>query len=460
MAVHVPITSQDSDALGAERSAPGQKAVGSANDEPVPSWGRGVVRRSQQQAAPPDPRPPRVRAGVFAAPLAVALLIVTTSPVMRQVRDFLLESLGARFAGVLAIGLGVTIGAAIIGAALRIREPRQARRWLRFGGLGLALALLGIQIFGFGTGDPLIDAVEHFHLIEYGLLGALFYRTFRGYRDGSALPLTVLAVTLVGIVDELVQWWTPIRVGDARDVVLNAYAGLCGMLFGLSLAPPERWVLRGGYVAARRVGRAAALTCLAFAFFYDRAHLGYEVTDPEVGQFRDWHSREGLLELQEKRASQWAAEPPTGLEIAGPEDFYLTAAMRHVAYRDESLAQGDSVPRLEGEPHRRDLLHALSRAALVRRHPGPEPAGTRATAGARRQAPAAGSGALREPGVGRDRGRSPRCLLDGRACRRDGAHCLAGGDPPATSWQGPVTACPRRALPFGRAFSEGVAAGW
>jgi hypothetical protein len=282
-----------------------------------------------------------VRAGAFAAPLAVALLIVTTSPVMRQVRDFLLESLGARFAGVLAIALGATIGAAIVGAALRIREPRQARRWLRFGGLGLALALLGIQIFGFGTGNPLIDAVEHFHLVEYGLLGALFYRTFRGYRDGSALPLTVLAVTLVGIVDELVQWWTPIRVGDARDVVLNAYAGLCGMLFGLSLAPPERWVLRGGYVAARRVGRAAALSCLAFAFFYDRAHLGYEVTDPEVGQFRDWHSREGLLELQEKRAVQWAAEPPTGLGIAGPEDFYLTAAMRHVAYRDESIAQGD-----------------------------------------------------------------------------------------------------------------------
>ena len=303
-------------------------------------WGEGSSGGSQQ-AAPPDPQPSDARAGAFAPPLVVALLIVTTSPVMPQVRDFLLESLGARFAGVLAIGLGATIGAAIVGAALRIHEPRPARRWLRFGGLGLALALLGVQIFGFGTGNPLVDAVEHFHLIEYGALGALFYRTFRPYRDGSVLPLTVLAVTLVGIVDELVQWWTPVRVGDARDVVLNAYAGLCGMLVGLALAPPEGWVLRFGHVAARRVGWAAALTCLAFAFFYDRAHLGYEITDPEVGQFRDWHSRERLLQLEAERADRWAAHPPTGLEIAGPEDFYLTAAIRHVTYRDESLARGD-----------------------------------------------------------------------------------------------------------------------
>jgi endonuclease/exonuclease/phosphatase family metal-dependent hydrolase len=52
VAVHVPITSQDSDALGAERSAHGQKAVGSANDEPIPSWGRGVVRREPAAGRP------------------------------------------------------------------------------------------------------------------------------------------------------------------------------------------------------------------------------------------------------------------------------------------------------------------------------------------------------------------------------------------------------------------------
>ena len=260
---------------------------------------------------------------------------------MSRIRNYLFDSLGSRFALVLAVGLGLAIGASVIAAALRIREPRPAKRWLRFGGLALALVLLGIQVLGFGTGNPLIDAVERFHLIEYGLLGALFYRAFRRYGDASVLPLTMLAVTLVGTVDELVQWWTPLRVGDARDVLLNAYAGLCGMLFGLALAPPRGWVVRGGRAAARRVGRAGALTWLAFAFFYDRAYLGYEITDPEAGAFRAWQPREELLELKAERAGEWAAQPPAGLTAMGPEDFYLTAAMRHVEYRDESLRSGD-----------------------------------------------------------------------------------------------------------------------
>jgi endonuclease/exonuclease/phosphatase family metal-dependent hydrolase len=45
VAVQLPITSQHAGGLGPERYADGEKAVGSANDEPVPSLGRGVVRR-------------------------------------------------------------------------------------------------------------------------------------------------------------------------------------------------------------------------------------------------------------------------------------------------------------------------------------------------------------------------------------------------------------------------------
>ncbi len=292
-------------------------------------------------AVVPDAPPTDAHTGGFAPPLLLALIIVATSPVMSRIRNFLFDSLGTRFALVLAVGLGVAIGASVVAAALRIREPRPAKRWLRFGGLALALVLLGIQVIGFGTGNPLIDAVERFHLIEYGLLGALFYRAFRRYGDASVLPLTMLAVTLVGTADEFVQWWTPLRVGDARDVLLNTYAGLCGMLFGLALAPPRGWVLHGGRAAGRRVGRAAALTCLAFAFFYDRAFLGYEITDPEVGAFRAWHPREELLELKAERGAEWAAHPPAALTAKGPEDFYLTAAMRHVEYRDDSLRSGD-----------------------------------------------------------------------------------------------------------------------
>jgi hypothetical protein len=296
-----------------------------------------------------EPRLPE-RVGSFWPPVVLGVAIAATSPFVGTVRNVLLRVLGThRFPLVLAAGFGVAVAAAVLAAAVRIREPRPRRRWLRRGGLGLAVALVGVQVFGLGTGNAIVDVAERIHLLEYGALGALFYRAFRRYRDGSVLPLAALAVVLVGIADEGVQWWSPIRTGDVRDVVLNGYAGLCGLLFGLALAPPAEWAWRlglatgdrGERAAARRVGRAAAFTLLAFAFFYDRAHLGHEVVDPQIGRFRSWHTREELLAVQARRARQWEVHPPTGLELMGPEDFYLTEAGWHVEHRNASYHAGD-----------------------------------------------------------------------------------------------------------------------
>jgi VanZ like family len=275
-------------------------------------------------------------------PLLLALFIVATAPFMGQVRDLLLRTLGdSRFPLALAAVFTAAVGALVLAAALRIREPRPLHRWLRRGGLGLALALLALQVFGFGTDNPIVDAAERIHLLEYGALGALFYRAFHRRRDATVLPLTVLAVALVGIVDEAVQWWTPVRTGDVRDVVLNAYAGLCGLLFGVALEPPRDFRWRPDLPAARRVGRFAAATLLAFALFYDRAHLGYEIADPEIGRFVSWHSPARLAALKAERARAWAADAPAELAPLGKEDFYLTAAGWHVEHRNASYHRGD-----------------------------------------------------------------------------------------------------------------------
>jgi hypothetical protein len=274
-------------------------------------------------------------------PLLLALFIVATAPFMGTLRDLLLDLFGRRFVVALAAGFAVVVAGLVVAAALRVREPRRSTRLLRLGGLALALVLLGVQVVGFGTGNLRVDAVERIHFLEYGALGLLFYRAFRRHGDASVLPLTVLAVALVGIVDEAVQWWTPVRTGDVRDVALNAYAGLCGLLFGVALEPPRGFRWRPDLPAARRIGRTAAGVLLAFALFFDRAHLGYEIADPEIGRFRSFHSRERLAELKAERARAWAADPPAGLAPLGKEDFYLTAAGWHVEHRNTSYHRGD-----------------------------------------------------------------------------------------------------------------------
>ncbi|MGH9363450.1 MAG: hypothetical protein ACRD2T_16190, partial [Thermoanaerobaculia bacterium] len=112
-------------------------------------------------------------------------------------------------------------------------------------------------------------------------------------------------------------------------------------LFGVALEPPRGFRWQFDPPAARRVGRFAALTLLAFALFFDRAHLGYGIEDPEIGRFRSFFSPERLQAAKAERARAWAADPPTGLARLAKEDFYLTAAGWHVEHRNVSFHRGD-----------------------------------------------------------------------------------------------------------------------
>ena len=47
-----------------------------------------------------------------------------------------------------------------------------------------------------------------------------------------------VAGTIAGTLDEWFQWFIPVRAGEARDIVLNAVASVCGMLFALGMDPP------------------------------------------------------------------------------------------------------------------------------------------------------------------------------------------------------------------------------
>ena len=72
---------------------------------------------------------------------------------------------------------------------------------------------------------------ERFHFLQYGLLGYLLYSLFFNRRRLPEIPALCL-VAFIGGSDELVQHFLPNRVGDMRDVVMNAVAGLSGVAVG------------------------------------------------------------------------------------------------------------------------------------------------------------------------------------------------------------------------------------
>ncbi|MCP3959982.1 MAG: hypothetical protein GY719_19230 [bacterium] len=265
-----------------------------------------------------------------------------SAPFMGLIRD----ALFSRFAGAAVRGVALAFvalaAAAFFWAVLRIRY----RRWPRYGALALAATLLALQewLTSADIADvsfaAQVNVAEKIHLIEYGLLAFLLYRAFRSAGDFSLVLMPLLCLIPAGVLEEGIQFLVETRLGELRDVLLNLYAGVCGVLFGLAFDPPEsfRWSLTGRW---RGLYDAAALAVLALGSFFYFAHLGYEHMDPEIGRFRSWHTLEELREAATDRAVKWRTEPPTELSPWRREDFYLTEAGWHTNHRNERHNAGD-----------------------------------------------------------------------------------------------------------------------
>jgi hypothetical protein len=264
--------------------------------------------------------------------------IVLVSPFMGQLQSFLRRSLSTR-AYVLLFGVGVlaAVGAAILIAVLRIRERRRAR----FGLLLIALLIGGGYMWLNATPYPEVNAVERVHFVEYGLIAWLFYRAVRlqgggagAVADISLVVTPLLLAFMVGTLDEWLQWFIPVRVGEAHDVLLNLTSIVCGLLFGVALHPPGAFSWRPRYHHARRLGLTAAIVWLVFASFVSQVHLGHDNVFPGIGSFRSHYTVDELLALQKDRLNRWNADPPRTLRRLSQEDQYLDEGIWHVRRRN------------------------------------------------------------------------------------------------------------------------------
>ena len=78
---------------------------------------------------------------------------------------------------------------------------------------------------------------ERTHLIKYGTLAVLLCRDNSNRPPFATVIMAISGVLWVGSLDEIVQSFTPGRVGDVRDVWFN----LVGGLFGVALWAILRW---------------------------------------------------------------------------------------------------------------------------------------------------------------------------------------------------------------------------
>jgi hypothetical protein len=255
---------------------------------------------------------------------------VLAAPFIGQLRAALQDTFPDYYRAIILSAVFGSIAVALVVALVRIRE----RRALRYGCIATALVLGTAYALWSRTGDPAVDAVERFHFVEYGLIALLFYRAWSYLNDGSLLILPVLAAVLVGIAEEWLQWFIPSRVGEFHDVMLNAWAIGCGLLFAVALFPPPQLSLALSHSSWRRVKRCGAVVVLALAVFVQSVHLGFQIDHPKIGSFQSTYAGDELLEISRERAARWNSNPPLTWTRLSREDQYLTEGILHVRRRN------------------------------------------------------------------------------------------------------------------------------
>lgn len=161
------------------------------------------------------------RSRLWALIWAYIAVIYLTLPLMRSLLRWLKQNIGADTLSWGLNGLLVLAAIALLLVALR-------RGLITTVAIAIPLAFIGILAFN------LPIAEERVHFLQYGLLGLLVVATNRR-PTRLQMVVMVLFVVAVGCVDELIQWWLPNRVGDWRDVGINALAGTLGVAMGISL---------------------------------------------------------------------------------------------------------------------------------------------------------------------------------------------------------------------------------
>lgn len=149
-----------------------------------------------------------------------ALLIFATVPVVRELQEWIAAHAGSQifgYATVIALAGGTVLG------VLLLHRRSSPLEWRRV--LWLAAVTAVAMWWAWRLWSRPEEAV---HLVEYGLLALLLAHAlgFR-IRSWAVYPAAALVGALVGCLDEFVQWLTPRRYFDFRDIWLNA--GACSL---------------------------------------------------------------------------------------------------------------------------------------------------------------------------------------------------------------------------------------
>jgi VanZ like family len=165
----------------------------------------------------------------------VAVLILAYAPIGRPIQKFLREVLTAALGpgGMMVFVLALFLGGGIF-------FVYTSRLWRLPLTNILSAAIILLAGIGYSFSLPLPE--ERIHLVQFGLLGLLACPSLKGREEAGWIWLwkPFLFVFLVGVADEVLQWFLPDRVFDLRDILFNTVGGIWGILLYMGVTGMRR----------------------------------------------------------------------------------------------------------------------------------------------------------------------------------------------------------------------------
>jgi VanZ family protein len=295
--------------------------------------------------------------------IAWVLVIYTTIPFVRILREWFV----ARW-NPLLIGWAVAVVLVVVAVGALLLLARRAGN-LRRGAVPWIVAITVVMVaWTFYLRRSPEEAV---HFLEYGALALLLHRALRSsIPDASVFVAGALLGAMVGTIDEVIQWFSPSRFWDWRDLVLNAGAGALVQLALWRVVPPTG--LRPGPRSLRIVIRLAAVQlllltlCLAntparvaryaphlpgadhlMSSHNPMAEYGHRHLAPGIGAFKSRLTIDELLAQDRDRAEDVAAVLDASRHRYGEfldtwsvaDDPFTYEARVHLFSRDRNLGK-------------------------------------------------------------------------------------------------------------------------
>jgi len=280
------------------------------------------------------------------------VIVYSTIPIARALREAVREHIGLQYFLYAAVALVLVAGYFALKNVRDRNLPADAQFWL----LAIFCAFLG---YIYALRDIPEEAI---HVGEYGVLGLLVYRALvHRIRDWSVYLAASLVVAMIGVIDEYIQWLTPSRVFDLRDIRTNAMAGALSQLGIFAGLRPS---IISGKPGARNMSRlcylgVAGLALLALGFMNTPQSItwyasklsplnylmdsrsmmveyGYRFEDADAGVFRSRFSKAQLEQLDRRRGAEVARILDSYIRGIGYREFQTRYSVLRDAYAHEA----------------------------------------------------------------------------------------------------------------------------